>query len=254
MYIFCDEVGYGSIAGPVLTCAVAADPNHTPIKGVKDSKQVSKQKREELYVEIIKEVNYAFGAASPKRIEKENIHYARYSAMKIAVEKLIKQGIKVDKVIVDGKFPIPNLNLNQEPVIKADEKFWLCGAASILAKVKRDCLMANLARIEKYSYYKWEDNAAYYTPAHREGIILHGPTSLHRENFDYTRYCIFCHEEYNKFVARGKSYEEYLEYEQEEVKKYGKSFYILWKQKVYDCWKEVKYFEKVDAVALAGLD
>lgn len=245
MYVFCDEVGFGSLAGPVLTCAVAADPNHPPIKGVKDSKQLSKQKREDLYVKIIEEVDYEFGAASPKRIEEMNIHYARYYAMKLAVEKLVKRGIQPDKVIVDGKFPIPDLDLNQEPVIKADEKYWLCGAASILAKVKRDSVMANLAKVEKYSHYDWQNNAAYYTPAHREGIILHGPTKLHRYNFDYTKYCIFCHEEYNKFVARGKTYEEYLEYEQEEAKKGKKSFYILWKHNKYDCWKEIKQNEKI---------
>ncbi|MFA5048411.1 MAG: ribonuclease HII [Patescibacteria group bacterium] len=245
MYIWIDEVGYGSIAGPVLTCAVAADPNHPPIKGVKDSKQLSKHKREDLYVKIIEEVDYEFGAASPKRIEKMNIHYARYYAMKLAIEKLVKRGIQPEKVIVDGKFPIPDLSLLQEPVIKADEKYWQCGAASILAKVKRDSIMANLATIDKYSHYDWQNNAGYFVEqTHKWGVVEFGGTILHRNNFGYYQYCLFCRKKYEEFLEQGKTLKDYKQFEIDETKKYGKSFYSIWKSGEYDCWKIIKQGEK----------
>ena len=243
MIVFCDEVGYASIASSCLVCAIAVKPGHPKINGVKDSKQLSKQKREELYDVITSQLEYSFCGASPKKIEQLNIHYARYEAMRIAVEKLARRGIEIEKVIVDGKFPIPNLKFPQEAVIKADDKFWECSSASILAKVKRDRMMAELAKIEKYSHYDWENNAGYYTPKQRNGIVEFGPTDLHRVNFGYFQYCLYCHEKYNEFLGQGKTLEEYREYEKEEEVKQGKSFYTIWKERP-SLWAEIKYGEK----------
>lgn len=239
MLCFCDEVGVASIAGPVLVCALAVENNHPRIEGVKDSKKLTKKKREELYDIITSQVEYAFGSASPNKIEKLNIHYARYEAMRIAVERLIRRGVKIEKVIVDGKFTIPNLNVEQEAVIKADDKFWECGAASILAKVKRDGLMAKLGELEKYSYYAWDSNAGYFSPQHRDGIIKHGITTLHRVNFEYTKYCVAC---YEKSLELG-GYEKFLEYEKEQVEKYKMSYFQIWKNNKKQIWKEIKYGE-----------
>ena len=244
MIVFCDEVGYAAISSSCLVCAVAVEPGHPKIKGVKDSKQLSKQKREELYDTIASQLEYSFCGASPKKIEQLNIHYARYEAMRIAVEKLARRGIKIDKVIVDGKFTIPNLNFPQEAVIKADAILWEAGAASILAKVKRDRMMADLAKIEKYSHYDWENNAGYFVEkTHKWGIIEYGPTNLHRINFGYFQYCLYCHEKYNEFLGQGKTLEDYREYEKEEEMKQGKSFYMIWKERP-SLWAEIKQGEK----------
>ena len=241
---YVDEVGTGSIAGPALVCAVAIGDNHPKIKGVNDSKKLTKKKREELYPIIAEQVKFAFGAASPNRIKTMNIHYGKYIAMKEAVERLVRSGEDIREVIVDGNFVIPNLNIPQKAVIKADEIYWQVGAASILAKVKRDKLMADLAKIERFSYYDFENNAGYYAPKHRDGVIFHGPTPFHRVNFGYFKYCMTLRNEYLKFVKWGGGEEEYLNWEFHMEKHYGISMYKIWKQGVLDPWQEIKYGEK----------
>jgi len=236
---YIDEVGMGSIAGPVLVCGVVLSPDATKIAGVNDSKKLTKQKRESLFDELSK-LPHAFGTASPKSVETLNIFWARFLAMKRALDKLSKDH-RIDKIIVDGKFEIPDVDIPQEAIIKADAKIWQVGAASILAKVKRDDIMAELAEIEKYSHYGWTTNAGYYTPEHRLGIVEYGPTPLHRKNFDYFKYSLYCHLKYQEFVKEGKPLEEYLAYENSEKQKYKQSYYTLWKQGTYDMWKEIPY-------------
>jgi len=194
--IYVDEVGCSSIAGPVLCCAVAIEPEYEPVDGVQDSKKLTKKKRTMLFDELSK-FPHSYGTASPRKIEKLNIFYAKFEAMRIAIEKLLKY-TDADKVIVDGNFTIPNLNFPQECIIKADDKIWQVGVASILAKVKRDMIMEELSKIEKYSHYGFETNAGYYTPKHRLGIMLNGGTELHRKNFKYYQYCLAKREEYLK--------------------------------------------------------
>ena len=237
---YVDECGMASIAGPVLACAIVLPPNTPPIQGVKDSKKLTKKKREELYEELIK-LPHAFGTASPKSIETLNIFHARFLAMRRALNKM--KDYNITKVIVDGKFEIPGIDIPQEALIKADEKMWEVGAASILAKVKRDRVMAELAKVDKYKPYDWPSNAGYYSPKHRLGIIKHGPTTLHRENFGYFQYCLFCHNQYQEFLKEGKILEEYLEYEEKEKMAHKKTHYKLWKHGHFDSWKEVKYGE-----------
>lgn len=239
MIVYVDEVGCASIFGPVLTCAVAIPESFQRLSGIKDSKQLTKKKRNELYEQLIS-VLHAFGSSSPKEIEIFNIHFAKYKAMKRAVEKLART-IKIDKVIVDGKFIIPDLDFPQEAVIKADDKFYECSVASILAKVKRDRAMTRLGEIEKYSYYGLESNAGYYSPAHRLGIIKYGPTELHRKNFKYFQYCLDCHLQYQEFLKQGKTLEEYLQYEKEESNKLKKSYFVIWKEHLNNSWKPIKW-------------
>jgi ribonuclease HII len=239
MIVYCDEVGVSSIAGPCCVCALAT--NSDKIVGVKDSKKLSKKQRNELFPIIANKVSYAFGYASPKKIERMNIHYAKLDAMRMAVERLIKQGINVEKVIVDGKFTIPNLPIEQEAVVKADDIYWQCSCASILAKVHRDNIMAQLSKIEKYSHYDWENNAGYFVEqTHKWGIVEFGGTPLHRSNFGYYQYCLFCRKKYEEFLEQGKTLEDYKQFEMDEAKRYGKSFYSLWKSGFYDEWKEIK--------------
>jgi ribonuclease HII len=130
--------------------------------------------------------------------------------MKDAIEKLLARGIVANKVIVDGNFTIKDLDMEQEAIIKADAKFWQVGAASILAKVTRDNMMASLAMQEKYSHYDWEINAAYPAPKHRIGITLFGPTDLHRVGFALFKYYMFHYEECQRFRKEGKTAEEYF--------------------------------------------
>lgn len=239
--IYVDEVGYGAIAGPVITCAVAIDKNESKIDGIKDSKKLTREKREILYPLLKQNYQHSFGSASPHTIEKLNIHWARYLAMKRAIEKLLIN-VESKMVIVDGKFEIPDLSISQQAVIKADDKYWEVGAASILAKVYRDNVMKKLSKINKYSYYGWETNAGYYTPKHKDGIILHGPTSLHRKNFNYFKYCLFCHNKFQEFLKEGKSLEDYQEWV--ELQRKNKSLYVAWRDGIFDTWKEIPYGEK----------
>lgn len=226
--VYIDEVGMGAITSCVMACAIVLPPNATPpTTNIKDSKQLTKKKREELY-ETLKTLPHAFGTASPKSIETLNIFHARFLAMRRALEKM--KDYHITKVIVDGKFEIPGIDIPQEAIIKADEKIWEVGAASILAKVKRDRVMAGLAKVEKYSHYGWETNAGYYVKSHKYGIVRYGPTTLHRKNFMFFQYALSCRKEYEIFVEQGKSFEDYLEYENMLSKNAGKSHYKLWKE------------------------
>jgi ribonuclease HII len=237
--VYVDEVGCASIAGPVLVCAVAPG-KIKKIAGVNDSKKVSKKKRESLYP-LLQNIPHVFATSPPKRIEEINIHWAKYEIMKTAVEGLISKGIEVKKVIVDGKFTIPDLDIEQEAVIKADAKFWEVGAASILAKVKRDRMMADLAKLDQYSHYDWENNAGYYTPNHRLGIILHGPTDLHRKKYDYFQYCLARHRKCQEFIKNGHTEAAYFAWEAKQIGDSNKSDYTLWKEAKKKKWKQIPF-------------
>ena len=228
-----DEVGVASIAGPVFTCAVLIDSKMKPLSGVTDSKKISKIKREKLVPEIEEHViDFAFGSANINQIEKLNIHYAKFLAMKNAVEKISKRN-RIDLVIVDGGFTIPGLEIKQEAHPKADLNFWEVSAASILAKVKRDKLMESLAKNDKYKHYDWESNAGYYSPNHRAGIVLHGPSNLHRKSFAYFKYCMFCHYD---FKSKNIDKEEYLSY----LKSFGMhGHHSAWKRGEFNTWKPI---------------
>lgn len=209
--IYVDEVGCSPLAGPVVVCAVAIADGEYKVPGVRDSKKLSKQQRENLF-SCLSKLDHEYSFASPELILEKNVFWAKFHAMKNAVEKLLARGIQSDKVIVDGNFTIKDLNMYQEAVIKADDKFWQVGAASILAKVTRDNLMATYSEQEQYSHYDWENNAAYPSPKHRIGITLFGPTDLHRTSFSLYNYYMFHHQECNRFIERGKTPEEYFDW------------------------------------------
>lgn len=198
-----DEVGCSAIAGPVMVCAALLDTSVPYIDGVDDSKKLDRAKREELYPLIGERAAFAFGAAGPRRIEEINIYWARYEAMSIAVRKLLKRGHRIDLVLVDGLRTVPGIpdGIRQEAHPKADANYWEVACASILAKVHRDNLMANLAM--RHSGYGWGTNAGYYSPEHRRGIILNGPTWHHRRTFAMFKSSREAHTRYRKFLAEG---------------------------------------------------
>lgn len=236
MYCYVDEVGMSSIAGPVMTAAVVADerPN---IDNIKDSKKLSKKKREEVYNQLVTSVDFSFGFASLNKIKEMNVFWARFEAMKMSVQKLLNRGIKFDKIIVDGKFTIPNLSIPQESVIKADDRFWQASAASILAKVRRDKLMSKLSQLEQYSYYDWDQNAGYSSPKHQIGIILFGPTPLHRVTFNVFKKSLELFERHQEFLDQGGNSQEFFKQIESSTKKKKLSDYVVWENGNFKEWK-----------------
>ena len=172
-----DEVGRGSLIGPVYAAAVILNKSINK-KLLKDSKILSKKKREKLCSYIKKNSIWAIGQASVKEIEKINILYASLLAMKRAIIKLKK---KPSLVLIDGnKLPILK-NYNLECLIKGDQKIPSISAASIIAKVSRDRFITTLSK--KFNKYGWDTNSGYGTKEHIRAIKKYGVTKYHRKTF-----------------------------------------------------------------------
>jgi ribonuclease HII len=184
--IGCDEVGRGCLAGPVVAAAVVLDMGAKQkwFANIRDSKLLTPKKRVELSSLIrAHSLAWGIGAVSPTKIDEVNIHYATLLAMAEAVNQLkgrmLSQGRYL--IVVDGKFPIPNLTLEQEAVVDGDNKVLSVAAASIVAKVYRDEYMVK--QHERFPEYSFANHKGYATVAHREAINKHGLTPLHRLSF-----------------------------------------------------------------------
>ena len=172
-----DEVGRGSLIGPVYAAAVILDKSINK-KILKDSKSLSKDKREEVFSYIKKNSIWALGQASVKEIEKINILHASLLAMKRAIKNLKK---KPNLVLIDGN-KLPDLkNYNLKYVIKGDQKIPSISAASIVAKVSRDKFITTLSK--KFKNYGWETNYGYGTKEHLKALKKFGITKHHRKTF-----------------------------------------------------------------------
>ena len=172
-----DEVGRGSLVGPVYAAAVILNKSINK-KLLKDSKKLSKKKREILAKYIKKNSMWSLAKASVKEIEKFNILIASLLAMKRAIKKLKK---RPSIIFIDGN-QIPHIkNYKIKSVIKGDQKIPSISAASIIAKVKRDDVISELGK--KFRLYKWSKNAGYGTKEHLKAIKNHGVTCHHRKNF-----------------------------------------------------------------------
>ncbi len=172
-----DEVGRGSLIGPVYAAAVILKKSINK-KLLKDSKSLSKSKRIELSKYIKKNSFWSIGRASVKEIEEINILHASLLAMKRAIKKLKK---KPNLVLVDGN-KLPEIkNYNMRSIIKGDQKIPSISAASIIAKVTRDKMMANLGK--KFKGYFLDQNFGYGTKQHLKAIKNLGITRQHRKTF-----------------------------------------------------------------------
>ena len=172
-----DEVGRGSLIGPVYASAVILKKSINP-KLLKDSKSLSKKEREYLCTYIKKNSTWSIGKASVKEIEKLNILQASLLAMKRAIKKLKK---KPTHVLIDGNKTPELENYNLKSVIKGDKKIPSISAASIIAKVSRDKFITTLSK--KNKGYDWDKNFGYGTKQHLKALKKLGITKHHRKTF-----------------------------------------------------------------------
>jgi ribonuclease HII len=178
-----DEVGCGSLAGPVVAAAVVL-PVEGGVKGAVDSKLLSPSQREEIAAAVRERaLCIGVGAASAREIERLNIRRATGLAMERALSHL---PVVPDTVLIDGR-PQPELG-DHLAIIKGDRKCLSIACAAIVAKVVRDRLMARLA--QRYPGYGWDHNVGYSTADHREGLQLHGITPHHRRSFLGVQYSL----------------------------------------------------------------
>ncbi len=171
-----DEAGRGPWAGPVVAAAVVLDAGSVPA-GVTDSKQLSRARREALFAALRASARIGVGAASVAEIDRLNILAATLVAMRRAVDDL---GVAPAHVLIDGN-RAPQLACPATAVVGGDQRSLSIAAASIVAKVTRDCIMARLAR--RYPGFGWERNAGYGTPEHRAALARLGVTPHHRRSF-----------------------------------------------------------------------
>ncbi|MDY6085003.1 MAG: ribonuclease HII [Dialister sp.] len=184
-----DEVGRGPLAGPVTVAAVILPP-HWFQAGLNDSKQVSPKKREEIAERIAKEaVAVSIASTEPEEIDSLNIYEATLFTMYKALKGL---SMKPEAVIVDA-MPL-HLGLPVVSLTHGDEKSASVAAASIVAKVYRDRLMAVYGK--EYPEYGFEQNKGYGTAEHMDAIRRYGITRLHRKSFEPVKSMIYegCHE------------------------------------------------------------
>ncbi len=181
-----DEAGRGPWAGPVVAGAVVffnRKINPVLLNSLDDSKKLSAKKREELYKliqteEIAGNLSYGIGEATAAEIDEINILQATFLAMRRAMAAL---KCKPDMALVDGNRIPTDFACQCKTIVKGDAKSFSIAAASIMAKVYRDRLMAELA--QKYPWYGFEKNAGYGTKAHIDGLKQHGITPEHRKSY-----------------------------------------------------------------------
>ena len=172
-----DEAGRGPLAGPVYAAAVILNPLK-PIRGLKDSKLLTPEKRERLAIEIkANSLAWAVAFADVEEIDKINILQASLLAMQRAVHAL---AVKPDEALVDGN-QCPKLVCPVTAIIRGDQLIPAISAASILAKVSRDHLMIQLDK--KYPNYGFAQHKGYATELHLSKLEELGSTPIHRKTF-----------------------------------------------------------------------
>ncbi|NEV14984.1 MULTISPECIES: ribonuclease HII [Rhizobium] len=172
-----DEAGRGPLAGPVVAAAVILDAERIPA-GLNDSKQLTAARREELFVEILATATVSIASSSAGRIDTTDIRKASLDAMRRAICGL---AVPASYVLTDGLDVPAGLACPGKAVVKGDARSFSIAAASIVAKVTRDRMMARAGIV--FPAYGFAAHAGYGTPQHRAGIEEHGPCPLHRMSF-----------------------------------------------------------------------
>ncbi len=172
-----DEVGRGPLAGPVTAAAVVLDPARIP-HGLNDSKKLTKRAREKLYAEILAVADVSIAHATVEEIEEFNILRASHLAMVRALDGL---KMAADFALIDGNMVPRDLTIKAQTVIKGDTLSQSISAASIMAKICRDCVMLSLA--QQHPGYGWETNMGYGSKSHIEALQNLGVTPHHRRLF-----------------------------------------------------------------------
>ena len=175
-----DEAGRGPLAGPVVAAAVIFKPGNLPLDiGIKDSKKLSPQKREDLASYIYQEaLSVGVGIVRHNEVDAINIHRASLKAMEKAVRALIPLP---DFLLIDGPWSIEALSIPQKPIISGDSLSVTIAAASIIAKTERDKIMRGYHYI--YPGYNFMKNKGYPTQEHILILERIGPSPIHRKSF-----------------------------------------------------------------------
>lgn len=175
-----DEAGRGPLAGPVVAAAVIIDRARLSprlLAQIDDSKRLSRARREAVFEALADVAHIGIGQADVDEIDRINILQASLLAMRRAVDQL---GVKPETALIDGN-RAPELSCRSRCVVGGDRLSVSIAAASIVAKVTRDRLITELARI--YPGYGWERNAGYGTKEHLEALQILGVTPEHRRSF-----------------------------------------------------------------------
>jgi ribonuclease HII len=174
-----DEAGRGPCAGPLIVAAVIlAVPLSLSLSEVKDSKELTELKREQLFDVVVKNaITYSIIEITPQEIDQIGLHKCNIEGMRRAVN-----GLKSlpEYVLIDG-YPIPGLNTPNLSIWKGDQVVTSISAASILAKVYRDRIMVELDKT--YPNYGLASHKGYITPLHTEAIKRYGVLPIHRKSF-----------------------------------------------------------------------
>ena len=182
-----DEVGRGPLAGPVVTAAVIL-PDSFDLPGLTDSKKLTNKRREQLAIMIRKQaLSWSLASASIAEIDDLNILHATMLAMQRAVAAL---HIEPKEVLVDGN-RCPEFAMPARAIVGGDGLEPCISAASIIAKVHRDQLMASYA--EQFPHYGFEQNSGYPTAQHRLALQQHGVCEIHRRSYAPVKQALILH-------------------------------------------------------------
>ena len=178
-----DEVGRGPLAGPVTACAVRLDPQRIP-DGLRDSKVLTRERRETLCIQIVAVAEVSVAHASVEEIDSLNILRASHLAMERAVA-----GLQADHALIDGNMIPRDISCTADAVVGGDRLCLSIAAASIVAKVVRDGIMVDLA--QQHPGYGWERNAGYPTAEHLAALRNLGVTPWHRRSFKPVHHILY---------------------------------------------------------------
>ena len=172
-----DEVGVGPLAGPLVAAAVIL-PREVALRGVDDSKKLTRDARARLSEQIRGcAIAIGVGVVSVEDVDRLNTFWAALQAMRLAVQAL---AVGPEHLLVDAR-RIPGIELPQESLVKGDSRSYSIAAASIVAKVERDAMMDALDR--DYPQYGFGRHRGYATAEHLDALARYGPCPVHRRSF-----------------------------------------------------------------------